>query len=100
MYVQLMHRHYGLHEPIKHIEIPCNFDDIYLGDNNINEDLLLKLIPENWLPTAPKNILLVVANNYGGGTGQNDLNKFKPWAKYFDAYCLELIEKPLDWWKE
>ena len=100
MYIQLMHRHYGVHEPIKHIEIPCEFSEVYLGDNNINEDLLLKLIPENWLPTKPRNILLTVLADNGIGTGQNDLDKFRPWAKYFDAYCLELLKEPLDWWSE
>ena len=33
MYIQLMHRHYGLHEPIKHIEILCEFSDVYLAKN-------------------------------------------------------------------
>ena len=41
MYIQLMHRHYGLHEPIKHTEIPCNFGDVYISEDNINEDILL-----------------------------------------------------------
>lgn len=100
MYIQLMHRHYGLHKPIKHIEIACKFDEIYLGDNNINEDLLLKLIPENWLPTKVSNILLTVVDDNGISIGQSDLNKFRPWAKYFDSYCLELIKTPLDWWNE
>lgn len=42
MYIQLMHRHYGMHEPIKHTEIPCEFSDVYLSEDNINEELLLK----------------------------------------------------------
>lgn len=99
MYIQLMHRHYGLHSPIKHIEIPCEFSEVYLGDDNINEELLLESIPKDWLPTKIENILLAVADKYGS-TGQRSLNKFRSWAKYFDAYCLELHKEPLDWWNE
>lgn len=99
MYIQLMHRSYGVHSPIKHIEIPCEFSEVYLGDDDINEELLLTSIPEGWLPTAPKSILLAVADKYGS-TGQCKLSKFRSWAKYFDAYCLELHKEPLDWWSE
>lgn len=99
MYIQLSHRSYGIHESIKHIEIPCNFADVYHGDNRIDERLLLDNIPDGWLPTKPKNILLTV-NNERGGTGQNNLNYFRPWAKYFDCYVLALYEKPLSWWEE
>lgn len=99
MYIQLMHRHHGFHRPIKHVEIPCTFSDVYLGDNNINEELLLEYIPEGWLPTKPSLILLTVADECGS-TGQRNLNKFRSWAKYFDAYCLELYKEPLDWWSE
>lgn len=97
MYIQLMHRHYGLHEPIKHIEIHCNFSDVCITNENINEELLLKNIPNGWLPTEPSKILLTIADKYGS-TGQYNLNKFRPWAKYFDAYCLELHKEPLEWW--
>ena len=99
MYIQLMHRHYGLHSPIKHIEIPCEFSDVYLGEDNINEELLLESIPEGWLPTKTESILLATADKYGS-TGQRGLKKFRSWAKYFDAYCLELHQEPLDWWSE
>lgn len=99
MYIQLMYRHYGIHRPIKHLEIPCEFSDVYLNEDNINEDLLLANIPEGWLPTASNNILLTVADKYGS-TGQRGLNKFRSWAKYFDAYCLELHKEPLPNWTE
>ena len=95
MYIQLMHRHYGVHEPVKHMEIPCEFSEVYLGEDNINEELLLKNIPEGWLPTHPGLILLAVGNKYGS-TGQRGLSKFRSWAKYFDAYCLELHKEQLD----
>ena len=99
MYIQLMHRHYGCHSPIKHIEIPCEFADVYRGKNNIDEDLLLRSIPDGWLPVNPSEILLDVADKWGS-IGQRNLKVFHSWAKYFDAYCLELHKEPLDWWKE
>ena len=99
MHIQLMHRHYGIHSPVKYIEIPCEFSEVYLGEDNINEDLLLDSIPNGWLPTKAENILLAVADKYGS-TGQRKLTKFRSWAKYFDAYCLELHKEPLDWWSE
>ena len=99
MYIQLMHRHYGVHRPIKHVEIPCEFSDVCMVNGDINEDLLLKNIPEGWLPTKPELILLTVADKYGS-VARTNLNKFRPWAKYFDAYCLELYKEPQDWWEE
>lgn len=99
MYIQLMHRHYGVHKSIKHTEIPCEFSEVYLGDNNINEELLLEHIPEGWLPTKPSSILLAVGDEYGSN-GQYNLDKFRPWSKYFDAYCLEIYKEPLNWWNE
>lgn len=99
MYIQLMHRHYGVHKPIRHLEIPCNFRDVYIADDNINEELLIQNIPEGWLPVAPNLILLTKANEYGSD-GQSNLNIFRPWGKYFDCYVLELLENPLSWWNE
>lgn len=99
MYIQLMHRHHGFHEPIKHIEIPCEFSRVYLGEDNINEDLLIESIPEGWLPVDASKILLTKADD-NGSTGQRGLSKFRSWSKYFDAYVLELHEKPSKWWAE
>lgn len=99
MFVQLMHRHYGVHEPVKHLELPCSFDDVYRGENNIDEDILLQLVPDGWLPISSKGILISVVTPDGRGTtGQSKLKHFLNWAKYFDAYVLELHDKPLDWW--
>lgn len=99
MYIQLMHRHHGVHDPIKHIEIPCNFSDVYLKEDCINEKLLLENIPEGWLPKPPGEILLSVGDD-DGGSGQRGLEIFRNWAKYFDSYSLELREKPSKWWNE
>ena len=97
MYIQLMRRHYGVHSPIKHVEIPCNFNDVYLGEDHINELLLLSNIPDGWLPVEPQNILLVVIDEHGNGTGQY-CKIFRNWEKYFSCYVLELHENPAEWW--
>ncbi len=97
MYIQLMRRCYGVHSPIKHIEIPCEFNDVYLGDEHINEKLLLENIPDGWLPVEPRMILLTVADETGS-TGQGGLEIFMSWGKYFPSYVLELHEKPMEWW--
>lgn len=99
MYIQLMHRHYGVHKPIKHTKIDVDFNTIVLGNNHINEDALLDAIPEGWLPSPVGLTLLTVADK-NGSTGQIGLNLFRNWAKYFDAYVLELHEEPLDWWAD
>ena len=82
MYIQLMRRHYGVHTAIKHVEIPCNFNDVYLGEDHINELLLLSNIPDGWLPVEPQNILLVVIDEHGNGTGQC-CKIFRDWKKIF-----------------
>ena len=97
VYIQLYHRSYGLQTPIKHLETPCDFKSVYLSDNHINERLLLGSIPVGWLP-APSQMILMTVEDENGSTGQYNLSLFRPWAKYFDAYVLELLDKPLDWW--
>ena len=99
MYIQLMRRHYGVHNPVKYIEIPCNFSDVYLHNDCINEKLLLENIPEGWLPVPPSEILLMVGDD-DSGTGQCGLKLFRNWSKYYDSYSLELREKPSKWWDE
>lgn len=91
MYIQLMHRHYGIHSPVKRVEISCGFEEVCQG-GKINEDILLKNIPDEWLPDKPGNILITIADEHGS-TGQYKLKKFRSWAKYFDAYVLELWDK-------
>lgn len=93
MYIQLMHRSCGISTPIKYIEIPCDFNNVYIGEDNINEELLLNSIPEKWLPCKPSNILITVSNKTGSCfTGQRGLEIFRSFAKYFDSYVLELHE--------
>ena len=84
MYIQLMHRHLGDSEFVKHAEISCDFSEVFTSEGSVNEDLLLNKIPEGWLPDKVEEILLAVGNKYGL-TGLTHLNKFKSWSKYFSA---------------
>lgn len=93
MFIKLSHRHYGVHSFIKELEIPCKFNDVYIGEDNINEKLLLEKIPDGWLPTDASKILLCVEDEKYS-TGQRGLNKFRNWAKYFDAYVLDIGDYP------
>ena len=95
MKISLAHRHYGVHEPVSETEIPGAFGDYATRipgrrDNyRIDEDRLIAALPEGFLPVASRRILLAVQDDIGG-TGQVGLERFRDWAKYFDAYCLNL----------
>ena len=67
---------------------------MYLGDDNINEQLLLDNIPKDFLPDKPNQILLVVEDKSGNGTGQRGLKIFRNWSKYFDCYSLTISKHP------
>ena len=89
MWIQLYHRHYGIHEPCsKVVEIPCDYEEIVRGEDNINEELLIAGAPEGYLPSAINRTLLCVV-----GVGQCGLKRFHNWAKYFDAYVIYLFKE-------
>ena len=101
MKIKLYFRHFGIHKLEKEIEISADFNDIAEilpkeSENNvsnnyrINEDMLIKLLPQGFLPKEPKKILLSVNNGDDTSSGQVGLNHFMNWSKYFDAYCLEI----------
>jgi hypothetical protein len=96
--VTLAHRHYGVHTTRAETEIPGVFGDYATpkpgadrDDFVIDEDKILAALPVGFLPVAPSRILLAVEDETGG-TGQRGLARFRNWAKYFDAYCLNLIK--------
>ena len=98
MKIKLAHRHYGVHENIAEIEVPGEFSDYATprpgatrDDCVIDEDKLIAALPDGFLPRQPSRILLAVVDEIGG-TGQTGLKRFRDWAKYFDAYCLNLIK--------
>lgn len=96
MVVKLYFRRYGIHEFIKEVKIKGSLEDYYFGLDNINEELLLKNLPDDFLPVEPSKILLLVENLHFktgepiGSTGQRNLSYFKNWEKYFHSYCIEL----------
>jgi hypothetical protein len=93
MKIQLFYRSYGIHKPIKEaINIPCRFEDVYLGEDRINEQLLIDNIPEGYLQSAQSRVLLVVDDGLNS-VGQCGLEKFLNWKKYFDSYVLHLSKE-------
>lgn len=106
MILKLFHRHHGIHVLIKETLTDVPFDDIVVripdkpinqaaDDYIIKEDALLRSIPENFLLCSANKILLSVSDSDGNSSGQINLKIFKNWAKYFDAYCLELSNYPV-----
>lgn len=101
MKVTLSQRHHGRHVPFKEAEIPGQFIDYARNGEPeggrfwdecfaFEEDKLIAALPEGFLPVPPSAVLLTVGQDWGG-TGQSQLTRFRPWAKYFDAYVLELM---------
>ena len=96
MKITLACRHYGLHRNVSETEIPGDFSDYATpkpnshGDYVIDETRLVSALPGGFLPCPPNRVLLAVQDETGG-TGQRGLSLFRDWAKYFDAYCLNLV---------
>lgn len=102
--ILLDHRHCGIHEPVSETEIAGEFSDyatlmppprIRTDEYAIDEDALLAALPEGFLPVPPRRVLLAVSDE-DGGTGQSGLSKFRNWAKYFDAYTLNILKPAPD----
>ena len=96
MKITLAHRHHGVHRTVSEIEIPGDFSDYATPPPSVHDDYiidetrLLAALPDGFLPCPPARVLLAVSNETGG-TGQRGLSLFQNWAKYFDAYCLNLV---------
>jgi hypothetical protein len=98
MKIILRHRQFGKHTFDKETEVPGGFADYATPKPGsrpdefvIDEDKLIAALPNGWLPVPPARVLLAVEDDLGG-TGQVDLSRFLDWAKYFDAYCLNLVK--------
>lgn len=97
MKITLAHRHYGVHSHVSETEIPGDFSDYATPPPSVHDDYvidetrLLAALPEGFLPCPPARVLLAVSGEFGG-TGQRGLTLFRDWAKYFDAYCLNLVK--------
>jgi len=97
MRIVLRTRHYGVHNFVKETNIVGTFDEYVKEKTNgidefeVNEELLLKNMPTDFLPTQSKNILLIIDNGKYG-TGLCGVKEFRKWRKYFDSYALELVK--------
>ena len=100
MKVTLYSRHFGVYTTVAETEVPGQFTDwVYQGEPESNrpwdetlrvhENKLIDALPDGFLLANPKRILLTVSTKTGG-TGQSQLERFRPWAKYFDCYILDL----------
>jgi hypothetical protein len=98
--ILLDHRSYGVHEPVSETEIPGEFADyatllppprLRPDEYAIDEEALLYALPATFLPVLPAQVLLAVSDE-DGGTGQSGLSRFRNWAKYFDAYTLNIMK--------
>ena len=90
MQIVLHFRSYGIHAERKQIDIAGNRSD-YFTDGKLNEQKLLDALPEKFLPVKPKHVLLMIEeDDRMSSTGQYGLTIFKNWAKYFDAYVLDI----------
>jgi hypothetical protein len=95
MKVNLRYRSYGVHELVNSIDIDGNFSNYCTqtskDDYKIDEYKLIDNLPNDFLPVKPRNTLLTIGNEIGS-TGQIHLSLFRPWAKYFDCYVVELMK--------
>lgn len=94
----LHHREFGRYHFIKEIYLPVNHKHLIKPistpgereDFEVDEDFLLELLPEDFLPVKPKFCLLCV-DDKTGGIGLINTKKFRSYAKYFHSYSLSLF---------
>ena len=89
MYVRLLWRHNNVQRAVKGLWLPVRLDQALRSDGRIHEEMLLHMLPSGWLPEEPEKILLSLAHDQGS-TGLRQLTRFRPWARHFDCYVLEL----------
>ena len=89
MYAQLLRRHRGVQRAVKRLWLPVRLDQCAFPGGRVNEAMLVQMLPAGWLPAPPKDILLSIAHARGS-TGLTDVALFRPWARHFDCYVLEL----------
>lgn len=98
MKVCLKHRHFGVHEFVREIEISGKFEDYLVREDEdksrrvLDEQKILDALPKGFLPQGPEKILLTVFEG-SWGTAISVPSLFRSWAKYFDSYVLTLIAK-------
>ena len=89
MYLNLLRRTRNVQRPVKLLWLPCTLEQVTLPNGHVNEPMLLRIIPAGWLPVKPSETLLSIAYPWGS-QGLKQLTVFRPWARGFDCYVLEL----------
>jgi len=104
MKVLLNRRSYGVHKVIKEVEVEGELKDYIVKvkkekvgagwsiDHEVDEKKLLNNLPKGFLPVKAENVLLIVGDKHGG-TAVSDPKEFRAWAKYFDAYSVEITDE-------
>jgi hypothetical protein len=93
MKIRLYHRHYGIHSLKKEIDIKLDFSTVVDErgkDIVVYGKRIIAELPKDWLPVKPEAILCTVGDE-DASTGIYDCKPFRPWEKYFDAYCVEIV---------
>ena len=88
MYLNLMRRTRNVQRSVKTLWLPCALEQVTI-DGHLNEQMLLRIIPPGWLPSKPSETLVSIAYPWGS-QGLKRLTLFRPWARHFDCYVLEL----------
>ena len=89
MYLNLLRRTRNVQRPVKSLWLPCTLEQVTLPNGHVNEQMLLRIIPAGWLPVKPSETLLSIAYPWGS-QGLKQLTVFRPWARGFDCFVLEL----------
>ena len=88
MYLNLLRRTRNVQRTVKTLWLPCALEQVAV-DGRLNEQMLLRMIPPGWLPSKPSETLVSIAYPWGS-QGLKRLTLFRPWARHFDCYVLEL----------
>lgn len=89
-HINLGHRHYGVHTDIKEIVVPRDLV-LDLGGRQepvVNEEVLIDVLPEKFLPSEPSRILLLVSTGVFEGQAVWSPKLFRPWGPSFDSLAL------------
>ena len=89
MYLYLLRRTRNVQRSVKSLWLPCRLEQVATPDGRLDEQMLLRIVPPGWLPVKASEILLSVAYPWGS-LGLKRLKAFRPWARGFDCYVLEL----------
>lgn len=83
--------------PVKETILPGAFDDYYHGEDQIEEEKLLKELPAGFLPLPAENVAIQVENKMNeaagrvlGTRGQRNLKIFEDYDKYTCRFTLLL----------